>query len=465
VDFLTGYKALAQNGSEFQRIKADGANTVSFDVWWEVPSSSSSSVVPEPGGTDSDADLLAAAQEAHQAGLNVTLTPKIVIGSNVNNSGWRGEYNPPDPAAFFSSYQSMVDHYASLAQQAGISMFLVGSEMIASDGYVGYWRQVIASARERFSGPIGYEVDWREIPQFSWGDAIDVLLLSAYFPLSDEQSPTLAQLEAGWHSYRSPGATQTQDAFSEVAGFARRWGKPIVFGEAGYTATTYPANQPWWNAPNPANPDLQYLAYRALLDTFVGQPWWGGVLWWAWNDTEPRSPENKPAESLIGAHSVAGAGSPGSASAEGAPGGIAGSGRGSPFVPAAAPGMGGNGVGNPSTQSAGAGLAAGGAPFVRAPDEAPSLPPDGTARGTSQSPQGRGGLVALKLVATGDNGTAAGLALGAMGALALALASLPRLWGSVRFGARSRRLALVRREFHLLRGAGEGQEAGGSATP
>src|SRR5260370_27205135 len=57
-DFLTGYKALVQNGSEFQRIKADGANTVSFDVWWEVPSSSSSSVVPEPGATDSDADLL-----------------------------------------------------------------------------------------------------------------------------------------------------------------------------------------------------------------------------------------------------------------------------------------------------------------------------------------------------------------------------------------------------------------------
>src|SRR5205823_5602587 len=87
-------------------------------------------------------------------------------------------------------------------------------------------------------------------------------------------------------------------------GFARRWGKPVTFGEVGYTATTYPANQPWWNAPNPPDPQLQYLAYRALLDTFVGQPWWGGVLWWAWNDGDPRSPENKPAESLVGAQSV-----------------------------------------------------------------------------------------------------------------------------------------------------------------
>jgi hypothetical protein len=420
VDFLTGYRTIGQAASEFQRIRSDGANTVSFDVWWQVPTSSSSTVTPVPGGTDSDADILAAAQEAHNAGLKVTLTPKVVIGSNSGNSGWRGQYNPPDPATFFSNYQTMVDHYASLAQQAGISMFLVGSEMIASDGYAGYWRQVIASARRYFMGPIAYEVDWREIPQFSWGDALDDLLLSAYFPLSNEQYPTLGQLEAGWHAYQYPGQSQTYDAFTTVAGFARRWDKPIIFGEAGYTATTYPANQPWWNAPNPADPALQYLAYRALLDTFVGQPWWGGVLWWAWNDGDPRSPESKPAESLIGVQSVNAGGGPGLAPSAWTPG-------------TSLPGPSPHAVTRPapsggSPSSDGAGSAAGSGPGAASGTGflGPAAVGSSTADGSDKASSGpskpvESGLVALRQVPSTANGAAAGLA---MAVLALASAAV-----------------------------------------
>jgi hypothetical protein len=307
IDLLTRYTPIADYGPEFQRIRADGANTVSLDVWQLIPSVSSSKIVPVPKETDTDGDLLAAAQKARQAGLRVTLTPKIEFGPRGAYNGWRGYYDPPDPQAFFASYQSMIDHYATLAQQAGMSMLVIGSEMNHADQYVSNWRRIISDARRHFAGSIGYEANWDEILQFAFGDAVDVILLSAYFPTSNEERPTLQQLKAGWHSYQFPGQTQTQDAFSTVAGLASRWHKPIVFGEGGYTATTYPAQEPWWNRPNPTvEPELQYLAYQALLDTFVGQPWWGGVLWWAWNDDpSQRSPEGKPAESLIGAACVA----------------------------------------------------------------------------------------------------------------------------------------------------------------
>jgi hypothetical protein len=296
MSFLTENQPIAGASADFQRIKADGANTVSFDVWWEVPTPSSSSIAPAPGITDSDADLMTAAQEARGAGLRVTLTPKFVVGTNT----WRGLYNPPDPATFFSGYQTMIDHYASLAQQAGISMLYVGSEMIDADGYLGYWHQAIASARQHYSGPLSYEEDWREVGRFNFGDAVDVVAISAYFPLSDDPSPTLAQLEAGWHSY------QGVDAFAQVAGQAQRWGKPILFGEAGYQASSYAGRSPWYDTADPTNdPGLQGRAYQALLDTFVGQPWWNGVTWWAWNNGDTRSPEGKPAEGLIGARSVA----------------------------------------------------------------------------------------------------------------------------------------------------------------
>jgi hypothetical protein len=194
----------------------------------------------------------------------------------------------------------MIDHYADLAQQTGMSLFYVGSEMIDSDGYLDYWHQVIASARQHFSGPLSYEQDWREVGHFNFGDAVDVVSISAYFPLSSDPSPTLTQLDAGWQSYG--GA----DAFAEVAGQAQRWGKPIVFGEVGYEASSRAAVNPCCNSTSTTNdPGLQERAYQALLDTFVSQPWWGGVTWWAWNNGDPRSPEGKPAEGLIGERSVA----------------------------------------------------------------------------------------------------------------------------------------------------------------
>jgi hypothetical protein len=294
VSFLTENQPISGSSGEFQRIKSDGANTVSFDVWWVVPSQSSSSIAPAPSITDSDADLIAAAQQAHQVGLRVTLTPKFVVGSNT----WRGYYNPPDPATFFSNYRTMINHYADLAQQTGMSLFYVGSEMIDSDGYLDNWHQVIASARQHFGGPLSYEEDWREVGRFNFGDAVDLVSISAYFPISREASPTLGQLEAGWH--------QGADAFAAVAGEAQRWGKPILFGEVGYEASSHAGANPCCNSTNAANDAaLQSRAYQALLDTFVGQPWWGGVTWWAWNNGDPRSPEGKPAEGLIGERAVA----------------------------------------------------------------------------------------------------------------------------------------------------------------
>jgi hypothetical protein len=325
---VTAYQTVGQRDADFRRLSADGANTVSFNVWWRVPSYWSDTIAPafslnpaDPGLglTDTDADLLTASQEARQAGLNVTLTPKFVVGPPPSASGstWRGDYRPPHPAAFFAGYQAMVEHYADVARQAGMSTFFVGSQMSGSIDFADSWRQIVSSARQHFGGPVGYEVDWRQTTQFSWGDAVDVIMLSAYFPLSKAARPTLRQLEEGWHSYRYPG--QTQDAFSSVAALAQQWGKPITFGEVGYLATAYPAKEPWQNAPNRTDPQLQYLAYRALLETFVGQSWWGGVMWWAWNDGRARSPESRPAERLIDAQCVGG---PGVAGADGSQGAL-----------------------------------------------------------------------------------------------------------------------------------------------
>jgi hypothetical protein len=317
----------------------------------------------------------------------------------------------------------MVDHYADLAQETGMSLFYVGSEMIDSDGYLDSWHQVIASARQHFSGPLSYEEDWREIGRFGFGDAVDLVSISAYFPISNDPSPSLGQLDAGWHSY------QGADAFSEVAGQAQRWGKPIVFGEVGYEASSYAGVNPCCNSSNTVtDPGLQARAYRALLDTFVGQPWWGGVTWWAWNNGNVRSPEGKAAEGLIGEGSVAFPSPPTApqesiAKRAGSPPiGVASGGAADP-LPAPAEAI-------VSTSTSAGGLGVAGAAQARDDRSSSAGPPGPDPHGST--PVASTGLVGLRIshegVRAADHVTEA---LGAILALGMALAA------SVRLAARS----------------------------
>jgi hypothetical protein len=420
IAFLTENKSIAGSSAEFQRIRADGANTVSFDVWWHAPSYSTSTLAPSPA-TDSDADLSAATQEAQQAGLSVTLTLKFEVGNGGWRNGWRGKYNPPDPATFFSSYRTMVDHYADLAQRTRMSMLFVGSEMVMADGYVDEWHQMIASARQHYSGPVSYEQDWREVGRFSFGDALDVVSISGYFPISDEERPSLAQLKAGWHSYTAPGQSQVYDAFSAVEGQAQRWGKPVIFGETGYMATTYPGQNPCCNDAHPADANLQYLAYKALLDTFVGQPWWGGAVWWAWNDGDLRTPAGKPAESLISANAL-----------------VYPSRVGSPPTDGSARGDGSHLAGR-SSMTGSADPASGGNPSspASAPPPSPGLP--GTDTQIAGAPAGTGaGQVGIQLpAASGAHRHGTTVVVGAV-LLAVALAALATV--SARSSMRRRRV-------------------------
>ena len=281
----------------FQRIRADGANMVNITVWWEVPDSSTSNIVPQYGSkTISDVSLVNLAQQAESAGLQVTITPDFTVG----NGGWRGGYDPPDPSMFFAGYTQMVDHYADIAQQLQLPMYWVDSEMVDSEKYTSEWESLIASVRQHYTGRLLYEANFGSLRNVQFYGALDAMSISAYFPLSNDADPSLAQLLAGWTG-ANPDHTNW---LAVVAGAAQHWQKPIYFGEAGYSFSTYAAKMPWNEAYASSDPQLQYRCYQALEQSFRGQPWWGGVLWWSW-DGGVYNMDGEPAESLIGTASVA----------------------------------------------------------------------------------------------------------------------------------------------------------------
>ena len=280
------------------QMKADGVNTVSLFVWWWADSPQSTSLAPY-SGTEPDAQLSDQISAIRQAGLKVILVPIFYCGTC--EGGWRGVMQPSDVNAFFASYTQFIDHYARLAQADGVWLLFAGSEMTNLEGYWSNWESVISSVRQNYTGLVGYEQNWDVLAHPQFLSDVDVVGVSAYFPLDDGASPTVSQLEADWSNSHA-AADAGRNWVGDLTHLANSTGKPILFGEVGYIDSTYAGRQPFLNSFFAPDNQLQANLYQALLQTFSGYSWWMGVSWWEWSDSPAdanRTPVGKPVEQLL----------------------------------------------------------------------------------------------------------------------------------------------------------------------
>lgn len=254
--------------------------------------------------TASDSSLIWAIEQTRALGLRVTLKPYL----DSEDGGWRADIDPADPDAWFAVYGAVITHYADLGRARGVDLLVIGSELIpmsTNPEYEGRWRSLISDVRARFPGKITYSANWggegfpEEFPRVPFWDALDYLGLSAYFELSSTGSPTVDDMVRRW------GAWQRE----KLAPFQERWGKPVLFTEAGYRSVDGAARHPrlWQNS---RSLDLQEQAdcYQALFRAFTGVPWFAGVGFWNWNpDTRVSGSDtdyhvqNKPALGIVAA--------------------------------------------------------------------------------------------------------------------------------------------------------------------
>jgi glycosyl hydrolase family 113 len=290
---------------DLSRIRDAGVDHVSIDVWWDFDLPNATLVHPGTR-TLSDRDLGDAIAAAHRAGAKVILTPKLwCVPCLAQGFTWRGRLSPGDVGAFFVSYRSMINHYAELARDHGVDIFFIGSEMSLVQYATDEWRRVAREARARFAGRLAYEVNWDVMHDVAFWDGVDIVGVSAYFPLSDAERPSVQELKTGWRGSRT-AAFRGHEWFDRLARLATATGKPLLFGEAGYMSSTYAGRAPY--DPNQAyKPDhkVQANAYQALLETFGPQPWWLGVVWWEWSFAYggerdlTYTPRGKPAEEVL----------------------------------------------------------------------------------------------------------------------------------------------------------------------
>jgi hypothetical protein len=302
VSLMTHNSPPAVTQVDIPRIAGTGVSHLGLDATLVVPSPTSVQVNASPVTTPTDLELRQAMARAAAEGLKTTFTIKFRVegASNPGNNSWRGYYQPADLDAFWKNYRAQVLHYAWLAQQGGVDIFFVGSEMNWLEQYTARWRALIADVRLVFKGRVSYEMNWDVFlgrspsPRVAFWDALDLISVSAYFPLSTAERPTVEELRAGWN-----GATG-HNWVAQLAALSTAWRRPILFGEAGYLASTYAAREPWDENVVEKDPAVQARGYLALLETFSAQPWFAGVLWWDWNRANAaRSIHDKPAEELL----------------------------------------------------------------------------------------------------------------------------------------------------------------------
>jgi glycosyl hydrolase family 113 len=264
---IHGYEgpATAQATSDIAGL---GATWIQLTPTWKMATATSSRI--DVAWSITDADVLAAIDLAHSKGLKILLKPHV----DPQDGTSRWQINPSNRAAWFGSYQSMMTHYATIAQQEGVDEFSVGCELATMSGSAdrSTWLTVINAIKAAYSGPLVYAAKADEYSNVSFWDQLNFVGIDAYFPLSTKPTTDISALEAAWIPIRD-----------QMSAFAVGVGRRILFTEAGYPSLVGAAVEPWNNqySSTPSQQE-QAAAYEALLATFSGQPWWVGAFWWSW---------------------------------------------------------------------------------------------------------------------------------------------------------------------------------------
>lgn len=218
--------------------------------------------------------VAAAVQQAHAAGLRVMLVPHLWVESGE----WRGFIDPGDDAQWRQwarAYEGFVTNWALVAERARVDLLAVGIELrrwVTTDRASSFL-PIIKHVRSVYKGPLTYAANWDDAEDtVIWGE-LDFIGINAFYPLAERRS-------ASYDEMAHTAAERTTRA-NELG---RRWNKPIVFTEFGYTSRTDAALRPWeWPealSEVVVDQGSQARAYRALLGASVNQPWLAGLFVW-----------------------------------------------------------------------------------------------------------------------------------------------------------------------------------------
>jgi hypothetical protein len=149
-----------------------GTNWISLIVTAQQADLASTSITFDADPTPTDAELLHVIDRAKGLRIKVMLKPHIDLP---NANPWRGEIGTgftteQQWSAWFASYRDFIEHYAALAQAAGVEQLCVGTELVGTTSREADWRRIVAAVRARYGGSLVYAANWSLVYAANWGD-------------------------------------------------------------------------------------------------------------------------------------------------------------------------------------------------------------------------------------------------------------------------------------------------------
>jgi hypothetical protein len=245
--------------------KDQHVRSVTLFLNWMQADGSATTIAPG-SETPSTQRVVQAIRAAKKLRLEVILRPYVEIA----DGSWRGDIHPSSVGAWFRSYDDFILRFAAIAQTEHVDGLVIGTEMKSMSPDARSWRSLVRHVRARFKGFVTYEANFDEYAAVTWWDALDVIDISAYFPLAKTATYSLSDLVAAWAPWKQ-----------QVSAVQRHFKLPVVFGELGYRAVTGAAQRPWdILLSGPPDPGDQARAYEAAFRAWYHVRWFRGFQWW-----------------------------------------------------------------------------------------------------------------------------------------------------------------------------------------
>lgn len=210
-------------------------------------------------------------REAHALGLKILIKPHLAYWGSPFS--WRGEIEFKDDASwkrFWDSYRTWIVQLAGVAREA--DGFVVGTELDRMLGFDTEWRTLIAEVRKQTKAPLTYAANWSDYQRVGFWDALDSIGIQAYFPVTEAENPSAAELRRGW-----------SQGMKKLSAFSALHDRPIIFTELGYNRSFTAAARPWeYHTDGPEAETFQRACLTAALEAVEKEPRVVGVFLWKW---------------------------------------------------------------------------------------------------------------------------------------------------------------------------------------
>jgi hypothetical protein len=281
-----------------------GGDTVAIVCTWFQPTLTSTTISRSATKTVPDADVIKAIRDAKALGMKVMLKPHV----DVDTGEWRGEIYPSDWAAWFSSYQTFLNTYATIAQNEGVELLCIGTELAKASKQTTRFQTAINAVRGIYTGKLTYAATafkgdgTDEFQSVAFWSDLDYAGLDAYFPMTNKNNPSVEEIIYSWSSNKN-----STDLMKLINDWRVTHGKPVIFTEIGCTRVTGANTDPskWdWEVIE-VNDQEQANYVEAMFQVWnTNADWMKGFFWWrlAFSNQDSFTFEGKASETNFKNH-------------------------------------------------------------------------------------------------------------------------------------------------------------------